>query len=63
MSTLIAVVFHDESTAFEMRGALAKMQGPIPPRDGRRRGGNAGPERQNQIAPSCKPDSCAPRLS
>jgi uncharacterized membrane protein len=26
MSTLIAVVFHDESTAFEMRGALAKMQ-------------------------------------
>jgi uncharacterized membrane protein len=26
MSTLIAVVFHDESSAFEMRGALAKMQ-------------------------------------
>jgi uncharacterized membrane protein len=26
MSTLIAVVFHDESTAFEMRAALAKMQ-------------------------------------
>lgn len=26
MSTLVAVVFHDESTAFEMRGALAKMQ-------------------------------------
>ena len=27
MSTLIAIVFHDESTAFEMRAALAKMQG------------------------------------
>ncbi len=27
MSTLVAVVFHDESTAFEMRAALAKMQG------------------------------------
>jgi uncharacterized membrane protein len=26
MSTLIAIVFHDESTAFEMRAALAKMQ-------------------------------------
>jgi uncharacterized membrane protein len=26
MSTLVAVVFNDESTAFEMRGALAKMQ-------------------------------------
>lgn len=26
MSTLIVVVFHDESTAFEMRGALNKMQ-------------------------------------
>lgn len=26
MSTLVAVVFHDESTAFEMRAALAKMQ-------------------------------------
>jgi len=26
MSTLIAVVFHDESSAFEMRAALAKMQ-------------------------------------
>jgi len=26
MSTLIAVVFHDESTAFEMRAALARMQ-------------------------------------
>jgi uncharacterized membrane protein len=26
MSRLIAVVFHDESTAFEMRAALAKMQ-------------------------------------
>ena len=26
MSTLIAVVFHDESTAFELRAALAKMQ-------------------------------------
>ena len=26
MSTLIAVVFHDQSTAFEMRAALAKMQ-------------------------------------
>lgn len=26
MSTLIAVVFDDESTAFEMRGALARMQ-------------------------------------
>jgi uncharacterized membrane protein len=26
MSTLIAIVFHDESTAFEMRGELAKMQ-------------------------------------
>lgn len=26
MSTLIGVVFHDESTAFEMRAALAKMQ-------------------------------------
>lgn len=26
MSTLVAVVFNDESTAFEMRGALARMQ-------------------------------------
>lgn len=26
MSTLVAVVFNDESTAFEMRAALAKMQ-------------------------------------
>lgn len=26
MSTLVAVVFNDESTAFEMRGALVKMQ-------------------------------------
>ena len=26
MSTLIAIVFHDQSTAFEMRAALAKMQ-------------------------------------
>jgi uncharacterized membrane protein len=26
MSTLVAVVFEDESTAFEMRAALAKMQ-------------------------------------
>jgi uncharacterized membrane protein len=26
MSTLIATVFHDQSTAFEMRAALAKMQ-------------------------------------
>jgi len=26
MSTLVAIVFHDESTAFEMRAALAKMQ-------------------------------------
>jgi len=26
MSTLVATVFHDESTAFEMRAALAKMQ-------------------------------------
>ena len=26
VSTLIAVVFHDESTAFEMRAALGKMQ-------------------------------------
>ena len=26
MSSLIAVVFHDQSTAFEMRAALAKMQ-------------------------------------
>lgn len=26
MSTLVAVVFHDESTAFEMRGALTRMQ-------------------------------------
>ena len=26
MSTLVAVVFHDESTAFEMRAALIKMQ-------------------------------------
>jgi uncharacterized membrane protein len=26
MSTLVAVVFDDESTAFEMRGALVKMQ-------------------------------------
>jgi uncharacterized membrane protein len=26
MSTLIAIVFHDESTAFEMRAELAKMQ-------------------------------------
>ena len=26
MSTLVAVVFHDESTAFEMRAALARMQ-------------------------------------
>ena len=26
MSTLVAVVFHDQSTAFEMRAALAKMQ-------------------------------------
>ena len=26
MSTLIAAVFHDESTAFEMRAALARMQ-------------------------------------
>ncbi len=26
MGTLVAVVFDDESTAFEMRGALAKMQ-------------------------------------
>lgn len=26
MSTLIAIVFHDQSTAFEMRGALTKMQ-------------------------------------
>ena len=26
MTKLIAVVFHDESTAFEMRAALAKMQ-------------------------------------
>ena len=26
MSTLIAIVFHDESTAFEMRATLAKMQ-------------------------------------
>jgi uncharacterized membrane protein len=26
MSTLVAVVFHDDSTAFEMRAALAKMQ-------------------------------------
>jgi len=26
VSTLVAVVFHDESTAFEMRAALAKMQ-------------------------------------
>lgn len=26
MSTLVAVVFHDESTAFEMRAALATMQ-------------------------------------
>jgi len=26
MSTLVAVVFNDESTAFEMRGALTRMQ-------------------------------------
>jgi uncharacterized membrane protein len=26
MSTLVAVVFHDQSTAFEIRAALAKMQ-------------------------------------
>src|SRR5215831_19038746 len=26
MSTLVAVVFNDQSTAFEMRAALAKMQ-------------------------------------
>ncbi len=26
MSTLVAVVFDDQSTAFEMRAALAKMQ-------------------------------------
>lgn len=26
MSTLVATVFHDQSTAFEMRAALAKMQ-------------------------------------
>ena len=26
MSTLVAVVFHDESTAFEMRAALTRMQ-------------------------------------
>lgn len=26
MSDLVAIVFHDESTAFEMRAALAKMQ-------------------------------------
>src|SRR5690242_2840399 len=26
MSTLVAVVFNDESTAFEMRAALARMQ-------------------------------------
>jgi uncharacterized membrane protein len=26
MSTMVAIVFHDESSAFEMRGALAKMQ-------------------------------------
>ena len=26
MATLVAVVFHDESTAFEMRAALVKMQ-------------------------------------
>ena len=26
MSTMVAIVFDDESTAFEMRGALVKMQ-------------------------------------
>ena len=26
MSTLVAVVFEDESTAFEMRAALSRMQ-------------------------------------
>ena len=26
MSTMVAIVFDDESTAFEMRGALARMQ-------------------------------------
>lgn len=26
MSTLITIIFHDESTAFEMRGSLARMQ-------------------------------------
>ena len=56
MSTLVAVVFNDETTAFEMRAALVKMQKELSDRTRRRGRRHPGPERQDEARPGREPD-------